>query len=1183
LFSFLPLRAILFKGDTKMALETDFAGDDWLSQPEDIPYSERVRRIVALGQRAQRGDVSAAATLRALADSPDFTTRLLRLMACMGNGDGAYVLQSLDSESRLLRGLAAKMLPVVCSDAEINTVLRTAAPRARVDLLRGLEKHRRRGAIDGFLEGLADEDARLPPLLPFGSPALVARRLPLAAPMLGATDWHRLARLHPPIAFEALQREAAAQTMPDARLLHQANAALPRLAETRPDAALALVRSLLRFEPPARLSWGTLAQRRPNEAADLLLAHEDGGASGLDFSSLAHRLTEERLLALASLRPQLLSSRHVFLRRLEPGVRRAVWERAGLGWRNKEGVVDAATVALLPGDLRETEARRNLALPALLSRPAQRLPYASFLPWDEAKSVVEPSLKSPEADLRAAALSALIGAARFQRARLADALTLVSARKNEQDPVRREMLSALSTLPPSRWEAEHLDSIGEIVQDALNAADLSPATASAAEGFLVTLLPFHPEWAAPWLGKLVQSRGQIYFHGLGERLTERDVRRIAPALLPVLAAWETRERETFLVQAAARFGRRFAIFDGLPEILERVAKTTRNSYVLSQILALLARHHRERFAVLVPALLAEDKSVVTLYAVYEFLHRKRQDLLTPFLGREAYKGRFSTGRTRFVLPVKRGFHRWTTTQQEIFAETLTEVTQDEGRDTPGLFTAIDQLAALSAVFPARLLALADVRMEKLAVRDAALRALARLDAGEGVRVLVDALGDVRARIAIYALRSAILEMPTERALTLLQSVPTEKVTVAKEVVRLLGELKTPEVLPLLLQMDVRPLHRDVRVALLRALWDFVEEDEAWPPLNRAATDPDPAVAGGVIRIPTDRLGPEAQSRLLLLISALLGHGDAKVRLDTLQRCDSLPLADKERTLLPPLLASLGSALPDESAAAARAVFATYATGGATDVAAIGETIARVRSDRRILSTALGALHTALLRNRSRLRPAVRTVLSALESDPLTAKNRAELAIAGLPLRSAVVFLSKMAAGDELHAEVLMAAVQAIEGSAQCALPLPASPTSEDWEDEYEAEFTAFIAPPAPTADRDAEPGLTALEEAFQGREDAHLRRLALAALTAQAAGVSGWTPELRQRLDNYRRDPRPPCRRRRAVHTSAAGRRATRPLVVRRRFCPVPAAAHAAPAPLVIFGRVQKEQNAARVLAGAHH
>ena len=89
-------------------------------------------------------------------------------------------------------------------------------------------------------------------------------------------------------------------------------------------------------------------------------------------------------------------------------------------------------------------------------------------------------------------------------------------------------------------------------------------------------------------------------------------------------------------------------------------------------------------------------SWITQPIVYTYLHRWRQDLLTPFLGQTAYSGRFSTGKTRFVLPLCNGFYRWTPEQQTIFAAVLEEVIRDEQRDSPAVFMAINQLAALPA-------------------------------------------------------------------------------------------------------------------------------------------------------------------------------------------------------------------------------------------------------------------------------------------------------------------------------------------------------------------------------------------------------------------------------------------------------------------------------------------------------
>lgn len=1070
-------------------LSQDATADALLVELEKLSHADRVRRMVELGHRASTGDSMATATLQALSIRTGFYERFLVVESCYGSRNGAQVLQALSDPSRILRRLALRLVPIVCTDEQVLAALEGASRKIQAVLLLGISRRRRSSVTDAFLERLAASvDDRISQLLPFGSTEAVARLLPAASPLFGIHDWTRLARRHPSIAFEALHQRSQAQTEPDPRLLLHVNAVLAELAQSRPDDALTLVRSLLRHEPPRRLDLQRLAARRPDEMADLLLAHEDGGAARVSLSKCAYRLSPERLMSLLRHRVTLLPQKTVWLRRLSPDLRRASYEQAGLGWRDAEGIIDAAIITLLPGDIREKEARRHLALPALVTRPVVRLPYAAFLPWDEARAVLETSIRNPDADVRTVALSTLINIARFQRERLSDVLAVIRARANEQDPVRRAMLSTLAALPPSRWRIEHLEEIGQIVQAALDAADLSFFTQREAERLIVALVPFHPEWAAPWLGTLVKSRGQLSFQGLGDRLTDADVLRIAPALLPVLEAWETRERDRFVVQVAYSLGRRLRIFDKLIDILERLVITSRQGYTISQILGLLAWYRPDRLAVIVPTLLESDPSAITLSPVHHYLHRQRQDLLNRFLGQHAYTGRFGTGKTRFVLPFTTGFHRWTHSQQTTFADTLNQITEDTSRDAPSIARAISQLAALPAVTPTRLIELADHRTGDQAVREATLRALGRLDSGEGIALLVEALGDSRARVAIYALRSAILEMPPERALTLLQNAPTEKITVAKEVVRLLGELDTPDVYRLLLEMDSRPLHRDVRVALLRALWDHIERDETWLVLNRAAADPDPAVAAGVVRIPTDHLSSLAQQRLLNLMTVLLDHADPRVRLDTLERCVTLPVSDPHRVLLPRLLTSLSSPLPDESAVAARAVFATYAGSTQQDATTIAEAIGNIKRDRRVLVTALGALHVALTENRTRLRPTTRAVIEALADDPLAARHRVELAVAGLPWEEVAGYLTHLAAVNELHAEALMAAVSAIQGS---------------------------------VSRHSDEAGLSILEAALAESPDERLRRLALAAVVARAVTTVGWTTELRTRLDKFRRDPAP--------------------------------------------------------------
>lgn len=1041
-----------------------------LRELDPLSHDERMRRISLFGRQT---DSKSSAVIDELWRGEVYE-RMLALQSAYGSRNGALVLAALADPSALIRGRALNMAALVCSDEQIAQALITLQPRTAAQLLGKLARARRTAPIDALIA--TTNGPRLSYLLPLASAALARQRAPQAAETANSIDMARLAKHHPTIAADTLLARARAATAFDQRLLWLANAALPPLARSLPDQALALVGALLPHVALHRLALGELARRRPAQVADLVLGTTED--AGVDMARIAAHLDLERLAALA--RRGLL--RRVPLERLPPAARAAVFDAAGAGWRDANGATALAQVAALPTAQRVPEARRNLALPALAAAPLQRLPYAGLLPWDEARTVLEPFLGSPDPDIRAVALPTLIRAARYE-ARLDDVVQLVTARRNEQDPVRQQMLAALNTLPPSRWRAEHLPALGQIIRDALNAADCSTATASMAEQLVIRLLPFHPGWSAEWLATLGRERGWLTSYSLEKRLANRDVERIAPALLPVVRSWQPRERYRAVFRVASMVGKRIVAFPALLAILEEITADPRAD-VSAQALNQIAAVQPARLATLVPKLLRADRSWVTQPAVYQFLHRRRQDLLTPLLGQTAYKGRFSSGKTRFVLPLIDGFVRWTPAQQAQFAQVLTQLVRDEERDSPALFQAIEQLAALPFVPPATLLALAALGNQRTAVRDRALQALGRLDAGQGLPTLLAALDDDRARIAIYALRSSLLAMPPAQALPLLRGVPLRKISVAKETVRLIGELPGDDAYRALLDMAGEALHRDVRVALLRALWDHLDRATTWPLLETAAADHDPAVASGVIRIPAERLPADVVQRLAALLASLLAHPDAKVRQDTLQRCATLPLSDPARTLQGPLLAALGSPLPAERTFAAQALFATYV---GNDAAIVGQAVTTLLPNRRALQSVLHALNGVLPWNRTRLVPAVTATLAALAPDPRTAAQQVELAITAQQWDVVLALLHGFAARGILHADVIHAADTALRANARSI------------------------------SDND----LLALEQTLTASDDQRLRRIALAALCASAQTPRTWDPARLERLRQFRHDPAP--------------------------------------------------------------
>ncbi|MBW4598900.1 MAG: hypothetical protein KME29_04630 [Calothrix sp. FI2-JRJ7] len=1038
-------------------------------------YQQRVRQIIELRCQANTNP-EIAQTLNSL-EQGDFSARILALQSCYGSYDGALILRTLNDTSQGVRSLAMRLVAKIADDTQVQIALNTATFKQRRYIIKELLKRYRRNCIDTFLNNITNTDTQFGRLLPYASTELVERHIETAIELYGISDWRLLARLHPQIVSNLLLKQASDKSDFDPRLASQVNAVLPTLSELFPETALSICRAVYQIIPISKLNLQSLLIYCPQEVAELILSSDD--KANINFDNVAHKLETQQLIRLITTRKNTINSQNI-LPLLAPEQREIVYNTFVDSWRDNKGCLTPKIISYLPRHIREQEAQYHLNLPALITLPFQRIPYAAFLPWLDARAFLEEYIRDPEPELRKLALSALVFATRYNRSNTVEILNIVKQRRNEQDPIRGAMITALAALPPSIWHFHMSEDLSQIIADALNAADLSNATATATERLVINILPFHPAWSAQQLATFVQQRGQVSFYNLGNKLSNTDVSRIAPSLLPVLQSWETRERESNIVAAARSFGRRLKVFDGLVEILERIINDTKNNYIASEALSLIAEHRRDGLNELIPQLLQQDPSWITQYIVYDFVHRRRQDLITPFLGQQAYSGRFSTGKTRFILPFTNGFYRWTTQQQEIFQKTLEEVTQDDDRDIPTLLRVIRQLAALPAVQPTRLLELASHNNSKLAVRDAALYALPHLDTPHGIPVLIEAMNDDRARIAIYALRSLLLQMPTNQALQTLRAVPLNKVTVAKEVVRLLGELPSEEAYIELLSWNERNLHRDVRVAFLRALWNHLERDATWPILKGAATSCDTAIAKVVGRLPTDKLSQNAQKKFLELLVLLLNHPDPVIRSEILQRCYDLTISDSEKILFPTLQQRINSSLFEESSLAINAVLTTYKNSA--DV--IGATIQSILPNRRNLTEATKCLSYILTWERQQTLPTARAVIEIMTSDPLTTCLQVKLAVCALPWDELATFFQQLAVSEKMHPQALLTASNEIT-------------IAQQRNDAHE---------------------LVQLEEILAPSEDDKLRYIALTALITQSQ-VLGWNSERISRLYAFRNDP----------------------------------------------------------------
>ena len=817
----------------------------------DLSVGARMKRLTELGR-----DDAATATLSVWENGDGFERRLA-LQSCYGSRDGARVARMASDKSRLTRNLALTLSAEVCDLAQLEQIFAPLNDKSRRHLLVTLIRKKRRADVDALIEGARGRGENWQILLSLGSQGLIERYFETAFSAANANDWARLARAHPRWALEKLTQRARQLSASDDNLRAHANAALGVAAHRAPDAALQLIQTLTAHEPLARLQIAPLLNYRPLQVAQLILDNDETPESrapvptpwgylqtpsrGLNFARLAPRLPLETLLELARRRPETLGELQENLKSLEPEVRGRLFAQIGRGWRDEDGQIAAEIVALLPPPLRENEARRHLKLPSLGAAPAAWLPYSAFLPFDEMRAAIDAIIGDPDPLNREAALSVLVRSLRFHFARANEVLQMLEARRNEQDPIRAAIFRELSQLPPSRWNAPQLETVARLIRYGLDARDLSHATASWMQQFVVAILPFAPIWASEQLSIIVKERGQLSIHGLENRLSDAQMQLVGAALSPVLRGWLDRERNPF-ISAFSALGRRLRKWDEGAALLIQAAKNGPVS-IASSAASLLAQQRRDDFAALVPQLLKLDKSWGTQATVYHHVAHKAPNLLTqPMLGRDPINGKFWTGRTRFVLPFTDGFAHWTPAQQREFAGSLNEVIRDSGRDLPAAIRAINTLANLPEIDPNNLTRLASLGNKRLALREAALRSLSHLDAGGGVATLIEALDDERARIAIYGLRRALMEMPAARALDILRAVPLGKVTVAKEVVRLLGDLGNANAFDLLLELARSQTHRDVRVAIGRALWEHLDDQRSWPILREFASSDDAAIA-----------------------------------------------------------------------------------------------------------------------------------------------------------------------------------------------------------------------------------------------------------------------------------------------------------------------------------------------------
>src|SRR5262249_28450340 len=151
------------------------------------------------------------------------------------------------------------------------------------------------------------------------------------------------------------------------------------------------------------------------------------------------------------------------------------------------------------------------------------------------------------------------------------------------------MLQTLALWPRRVWRKEHLPAVARAIRDALDAADLSVATAAAAQRLIARLFGVDAAWAAGQPAAPIKEPGPPYHPNLGAKLSDAELAVAAPQLCAIAKTWTTQERAPWLIGFARGLGARLPLVTGLPELVAKARDATPHDYWAQQLTEVLAR------------------------------------------------------------------------------------------------------------------------------------------------------------------------------------------------------------------------------------------------------------------------------------------------------------------------------------------------------------------------------------------------------------------------------------------------------------------------------------------------------------------------------------------------------------------------------------------------------------------